>query len=110
MLNTLPQPITGLVKISLLLFYRRIFHPNRVLRHLATFGIVFVSAFYVAFIFVFALVSNYVVVIDLSLFQAAVNVLTDICLLIMPIAGIANLNLSRGRKLAIMGVFSTGIA
>ncbi|KAI0174130.1 hypothetical protein BJ166DRAFT_511198 [Pestalotiopsis sp. NC0098] len=109
-LNTLPQPITGLVKISLLFFYRRIFHPNRALRHIATFGIVFVSAFYIAFIFLFSFVSANMVVIKLSLFQAAVNVFTDICLLIMPIAGIANLNLSRGRKLVIMGVFSTGIA
>lgn len=38
----LPQPITGLVKASLLLFYLRVFKPNRWLRYGIIFGLVIV--------------------------------------------------------------------
>lgn len=108
----MPQPITGLIKVALLFFYLRIFGIDRTTRLFTIFGMVFVAAVYIAWTFTFALLPslNNPVVIALSLAQAAVNVATDVYLFVLPISGIIKLQMAPNRKLAIICVFSTGLA
>lgn len=108
----MPQPITGLTKLALLFFYLRIFGPDRTVRILTIIGIVFVALIYTAFTIAFAVLPsvNNPVVITLSEVQAAVNVGTDLFLFFLPISGIIKLKIALNRKVAIISVFSTGLA
>ncbi|KAI0445786.1 hypothetical protein F4803DRAFT_107683 [Xylaria telfairii] len=108
----LAQPITGLVKLAILLLYYRIFQPNRLVRYGIYFGMVAVSTVYTAwlFVFIFQTAFNNETGSRLSWAQAAFNVATDVYIFILPISGVLKLHTSRKRKIGIAGVFSTGLA
>jgi hypothetical protein len=111
--NSLPQPITGFVKLALLFLYLRIFKMNSPVRVAIIACMVFVGVVYTAWTITFALVSFKTpgsIVIKLSLAQSALNVATDIFLFIIPVMGIWKLNTNVHRKMAIVLVFSTGLA
>jgi hypothetical protein len=111
-INTTPQPITALIKLSLLIFYLRIFGPDRVVRTLTICGIVLVAVLYIAFTITFSVLPelNNPVVIRLSIVQAGVSVATDMYLFLLPMYGIVKLRIALNRKIAILCVFSTGLA
>ncbi|KAI0455774.1 hypothetical protein F5B21DRAFT_470595 [Xylaria acuta] len=108
----LAQPITGLVKLALLLLYYRIFQPNRLVRYGIYFGMAAVSTVYTVwtFVFIFQSVLNSETGSRLSWAQAAFNVATDVYIFVLPISGVLKLHTSRKRKIGIAGVFSTGLA
>ncbi|KAI1778800.1 hypothetical protein F4818DRAFT_437605 [Hypoxylon cercidicola] len=108
----LPQPITGLVKLSLLLLYFRIFKPNRLVRYGIIFGMVIVTLMYIVwmFVFIFQTAFNNEIGSHLSWAQAAFNLATDVYIMLLPISAVARLHVSPKRKLGIAAVFLTGIA
>lgn len=112
MFAALGQPITGLVKLSLLLLYLRIFQPNHAVRYATIVGIVIVTMMYTIWMFVFIFESalSDAVGSHLSWAQAAFNVATDVYIFILPISGVINLNMPFKRKLGILAIFSTGLA
>ncbi|TRX90967.1 hypothetical protein FHL15_008172 [Xylaria flabelliformis] len=112
-INSLPQPLTGFVKLSILTFYLRVFGVQRIMKILTIFGIIFVSVLYTTFTIAFAVVDSTIhrpAVVKLSITQAAISVVTDLYLLILPISSVLRLQMSRSRKLAIVGIFSSGLA
>ncbi|KAI0902756.1 hypothetical protein F4823DRAFT_638157 [Ustulina deusta] len=110
-INTIPQPLTALVKLSILFFYLRVFGVDRTVRNITIFGICFVSVVYVAFTVTFSVLTsvNDPIVERLSITQGAVNVATDLFLLILPISSVLKLHMAWGRKIAVLGIFSTGV-
>ncbi|GAW14664.1 hypothetical protein ANO14919_040670 [Xylariales sp. No.14919] len=112
LIAALAQPITGLVKLAILLLYFRIFQPNRLVRWGIHFGFVIVSTTYTAWLFVFIFTSAYNDKTGsyLSWAQSAFNVATDVYIFILPISGVVKLHASTKRKVGIAGVFSTGLA
>jgi hypothetical protein len=108
----LPQATTGMVKLSLLLLYLRIFRPNPLLNYAIWFGIVVDVCMYTVwtFVFIFQGVLSSRVGSHLSWAQAAFNVASDIYIFILPIYGVLTLHVSSKRRLGIMAVFSTGLA
>ncbi|KAI0390339.1 hypothetical protein F5Y17DRAFT_70130 [Xylariaceae sp. FL0594] len=112
-INSLSQPITGLVKISILMFYLRVFGVQRVTKVMTICGIIFVAILYGAFTITFAILDPTLhrpSVVKLSETQAAISVATDLFLLVLPISSVVRLQMSRSRKLAIVAIFSSGIA
>ncbi|KAI0182491.1 hypothetical protein EV127DRAFT_517736 [Xylaria flabelliformis] len=112
-INSLPQPLTGFVKLSILTFYLRVFGVQRIMKVLTIFGIIFVLVLYTTFTIAFAVVDSTIhrpVVVKLSISQAAISVVTDLYLLILPISSVLRLQMSRSRKLAIVAIFSSGLA
>ncbi|OTB04081.1 hypothetical protein M426DRAFT_321174 [Hypoxylon sp. CI-4A] len=108
----LPQPVTGLVKLSLLLLYFRIFKPNPIIRNSIIFGMVIVTTMYTVwmFVFIFETAFNDVTGSHLSWAQAAFNLATDVYIILLPISAVSRLHLSLKRKLCITAIFLTGIS
>ena len=111
----------GLIKISILTLYLRLF-PNQIFRRLVIGAIIFLIAFTIA--------STFVIIGDCSpvhfnwslsrdrahclhrwnviLVIACVSVLTDSFILLMPLPIIARLNMATGKKLELLGLFGIG--
>lgn len=108
----LGQPITGLVKLSLLLLYLRIFNPIDHIRWGCIFGIVIVSTMYTAwtFIFIFITAFNNEIGAKLSWAQAGFNLATDVYIFVLPVLGVLPMNLVWRRKLGVIAIFATGAA
>ncbi|KAJ4391001.1 hypothetical protein N0V93_004600 [Gnomoniopsis smithogilvyi] len=108
----LPQPITGLVKAALLLFYLRVFRPNVLVRYGSVLGIVMVAGMYIAwmFVFIFQTAFENAVGTHLSWAQAAFNLATDVYIFCLPIYGIVRLQMSTKRRFGIITIFATALA
>jgi hypothetical protein len=108
----LPQPITGLVKASLLLFYLSVFKPNRWLRYLIIFGLLIVVGMYITwmFVFIFQIAFQNAVGTHLSWAQATFNFATDVYIFCLPIYGVSRLQISNKRRVGVIAIFSTAVA
>ena len=110
-----------LIKLSILLFYNRLFGVDRQVRYLVWFGISFQALFYTA------IVSNQIAdLIECAsasaltntfcknqyavvLLQGIINVITDFYVLALPISSVMKLQLPFQRKLGLLAVFMTGL-
>lgn len=114
--------LAAVIKLSCLLFYRRVFAPNNVTLKFVYAGIAFIILVYTTMpsttIFECTPIRKswdeltpghcYPKKI-LPYFSGAINVVTDLYVLILPIPVLWSLNLSLNRKLRLVGVFSLGI-
>lgn len=104
-------------KISICLFYLRIFTVQKTFKAFVKGGMVFFTIYYVASL---GLSMAQVMKCDrasalldplcvktqsLTLFQAVVNVSTDLYVLVLPITPVMQLNMRRGKKLGVLVVF-----
>ena len=118
------SPLILIVKISLFLFYHRIFSRLRTTRYLIYFGIGFNTVFYATS---FSLImyfcgpgpghnliqsfDDHNCVVDartLGTVQASFNTASDIYLLCIPMPVISRLQLSREKKIGVIAIFMTG--
>lgn len=121
-----------LVKSTLLIFYLRIFRPNKRARMMIWFGIAFIVAFYVS-----CIIANMVDCIPvnqllpglepaewieaserdhcskpeltLTLVQGVISMLTDFYVLAIPVSSVLDLHLAPRRKFGVMAIFLTGL-
>ncbi|MCJ1383821.1 hypothetical protein MMC17_006935 [Xylographa soralifera] len=122
-LQTLLPPTFLATKLSLLLLYLSIFHPDPTLRASIHAGIALNTLFYSVclgaqtvawtprsgapwFATSFAAASR--TPITLGIAQSAFNLLSDLYLLLLPLCGVAQLQLSPRKKLGVAAIFLTG--
>ena len=110
-------------KLSFFLLYLQIFRPMRWLRYSSYAGATFTVIFYIAMI-VFNLVVSapapgeswqqvtkrptYGLTISATVGIACVGLALDVTILLLPIAGVAQLQMSRKRRIGVVSVFLTG--
>ena len=121
--NGITYPWTiAFAKISILLYYKRLFGVKRNLRMLVWAGIVFNAFFYTGYAAVG--VGEISVCVGLAQLQnpfcvfgagilvvivSFINFLTDVYILILPIKHVLNLQMKRGRKIGLLVVFGSGV-
>lgn len=103
----------SLIKISILLLYRRLFPTVGMIR-ITQAGVVLMIAIWITFVVPSLLglanvkgLSNGVIFIFILTF-ACINVVVDLGLLVLPVPFVWNLKLTTARKFQIMGMFSLG--
>lgn len=108
------------IKISILLFYLQLFRVNPCFKYWVYFGILFCAIFAAACWGVSAATlvecsspqSSDITLcthsIITTLVAAAVNLVTDFYILLLPIGIVARLNIRRGKKIRVMAVFLCG--
>lgn len=112
------------VKISLLLFYRRVFPGKRfgyiVTVMLGLSGIWFVAFFFAQLFEIWPISANWTFIANgsytrvineesMNLWLCGTDVLADVFLLLLPVPLITSLRMSRKDKLAFLGIFSLGL-
>ena len=97
--------VTLFAKLSLLLFYLRLF-SIRGLRYSIFFAIGFISLFYTAILFLFIFLDNSTY-FTLSVTVGSVNIVTDFYILILPIAPVLRIPLSKRKRIGVLGIFLT---
>lgn len=102
-----------LIKISILLLYRRLFPTKNMIR-ITKAGVVLMIAIWITFVVPSLLglantkgLSNGVIFIFILTF-ACINVVVDLALLILPVPFVWKLQLTTARKMQIVGMFSLG--
>lgn len=123
-LDMLYSPTILMAKLSLLALYLKIFRPNQILRYCIYFGMVFLVLFYAATFIAYGILSiprpgqsqlqailsvNTAKDIPLGITQGAVNFVSDLCILCLPIPGVLKLQLPRAKKIGVLAIFMTGI-
>ncbi|MCJ1397220.1 hypothetical protein MMC11_000412 [Xylographa trunciseda] len=117
-------PLTFLaIKLSLLMLYLSIFRPNLVLRYCIYAGVVINTLFYTACLgaqtvawtpssgapwFATSFSAAHPTPINLGIAQSAFNLASDLYLLVLPLWGVAQLQLSFRKKLGVSAIFLTG--
>jgi hypothetical protein len=114
--------LAATIKLSCLLFYRRVFSPSRKTLGFIHFGIAFISAAYTAMFFstlfqCLPIEKNWVELMPghclpqkvLPYCSGVINVASDLYVLILPMPCTWGLNLRLSRKLRATAIFSLGI-
>ncbi len=103
-------------KLSLLLLLYRIFSPDRVMKYLVVFGILFCFILYTSFLLLTFLLCQSSLVqsceSEWTLFvltTSGLNILSDIYLLVIPLAAISRLQMPSRQKLGVSAIFLTGL-
>lgn len=114
-------PTIFFVKLSMLLFLNQLFGVNKTMKYLIYFGIIFQALFYLAVVGVYtateitcvsalslthSLCRNQV---PLAVTKSVINVVTDLYVLVLPVAKVIRLQLSPRRKIGISAIFLTGL-
>ncbi|KAI1738012.1 hypothetical protein F4680DRAFT_426821 [Xylaria scruposa] len=99
----------GFTKLALLLFYYRLFWPNKYTRIGVFIGIAFVVVVYGTLFFLFVFL-DVMKTTDTNKTIAVVNVLSDFYILVLPITAVLQLHLSRQKRLGLVALFSTGFS
>lgn len=109
------------IKISILLFYLRLFRMSPGFRHWAYFGMlscVLYTAVYRGVIIATIIECNTSQSLDIAfcakssittLVVTAINVVTDIYVLALPVGVVLRLNVKRGKKLGLIAIFLCGL-
>lgn len=102
------EPAIGFTKLTLMLFYYRLFS-----RHLSTKvgilgGIVIVVPVYTTLFFLFLFLGT-ASQTAANKAMAVFNVISDFGLLILPLPAVWGLNLPMKKKIGLVGLFSTGL-
>ena len=116
------MPLGASVKISCLLFYRRLFSPSRKMRLSIDGGIIFVLAAYTALFFAtifecdpirkdwYSRITGHCFKPKrLPYTSGGINVLSDLYVLILPIPCVWGLNMRLSRKLRLISIFGLGV-
>ena len=123
-LDMLYSPTILMAKLSLLALYLHIFRPNPTLRYCIYFGMVFLALFYTSTFTAYGYLSiprrgqsqlqailsvNTAKDIPLGIIQGAVNVVSDFCILIIPIPGVLKLQYPWAKTIGVLSIFMTGL-
>lgn len=123
-LDMLYSPTILLAKLSLLALYLQIFRPNQTLRYCIYVGMIFLTLFYASTFTAYGYLSipkrgqsqlQAILSVDtakdipLGITQGAVNVVSDFCILIIPIPGVLKLHLPPAKKVGVLAIFMTGL-
>ena len=104
-------------KLCLLILYYRLFSPSNIMRYLIYFGVAFTFVFYIIYTFLYGLLcpntspkaaSCASDLKTLGLATAAINVVDDFYILLIPLSAISSLQLPPMRKLGLLAIFFTG--
>ncbi|KAI9660585.1 MAG: hypothetical protein M1821_009937 [Bathelium mastoideum] len=113
----------GFVKVTFFLFYLQLFRPMKRLRYSCYGGIAITTVFYVTYMVVTLAATTpspgqswaesemntrYIETFRWSIPSASVSLVLDICILVLPMAAISKLQLSRNRKFGLAAIFLTG--
>ena len=114
--------LTATIKLSCLLFYRRVFAPNKIMKILINGGISFLVVAYTAMLFLTIFdctpvykawnpmaPGNCFPVRILPYISGILNAATDIYVLVLPTPTLWGLQLKTSRKIRVMAIFSLGI-
>ncbi|KAF2183920.1 hypothetical protein K469DRAFT_581796 [Zopfia rhizophila CBS 207.26] len=113
-------------KLSILALYLNVFKIYRPFRFLCYGMMAFVVTYLLVFFFIYAFDCNPVAkgwhligwtgppgtcidIIDVGYAVGAINIFTDVVILVMPLPLLAKLHLDNARKLGLMAIFATGI-
>ena len=115
-------PLVAVVKLSFLLFFQRIFHPNQKMKYCVRFGMFALGVFYIAMFFRLLflcdpmrksfnpILPGYCLEEDTITFSTGIfNTISDFYILLLPLPFIWGLKLEAGRKLRLMAVCSVGL-
>ncbi|KAL8638381.1 MAG: hypothetical protein Q9228_004461 [Teloschistes exilis] len=117
------SPAILMAKLSLLMLYLDVFHPNPRLRYAIYFGIIFTTLFYTSAFIAYCVLAiprrgetligtmlskGVASAIPLSIGQGAINVATDFYILLLPIPGVLQLQLPTRKKIGFCAIFMTG--
>ena len=116
------QILTGAVKLSFLLFFRRLFGPNKRTLAFIWIGIVFVCVAYLALFFAHIFQCTPVEKVwslrlpgwcfppkILAYFSGSLNIFTDLYIFVLPIPSVLALKMKLKKKLRTLAVFAVGI-
>ena len=102
------EPCIFFTKLALLLFYHRIFYPDKKTRYAIWLGVVVSFLAYLIIMILFISISDLHTKLVLSRAIGVVNVVTDFYTLTIPIVAVSRLQMSRSRKIGVSAVFLTG--
>ena len=115
-------PLSAAIKLSCLLFYRRIFGPSLLMRRLIYAGVVFILATYIGLLITSILgclpvvkhwnptVSGHCLPPGSTAYSSgALNVVSDIFVVFLPLPALWRLNMRLSRRLKVMAVFGLGL-
>lgn len=102
------EPCIFFTKLALLLFYHRIFYPDKKTRYAIWLGVVVSFLAYLIIMILFISVSDSNSKLLLNRAIGVVNVVSDFYTLTIPIVAISRLQMSRSRKLGVSAIFLTG--
>ncbi|KAM0806082.1 hypothetical protein BDR22DRAFT_786932, partial [Usnea florida] len=115
-------PLSAAIKLSCLLFYRRIFGPSLLMRRLIYAGIVFILATYIGLLLTSILgclpvVKHWNPTVpghclppgSTAYGSGALNVASDIFVVFLPLPALWHLNMRLSRRLKVMAVFGLGL-
>jgi hypothetical protein len=111
------------VKFSILLLYARVFHVRERFRKFCYFMMFITFAYCTSFFFIYAFDCkpvyytwhldlnhyNCIEITTIKVATGAVNILTDLIIMVMPIPLVLQLQLQKAQKLGLLLLFSTGI-
>lgn len=110
------------VKLSILLFYRRIFNTDRSLRLVIQITIIFLTAFYTAFsciqiatvwqCAIWLTVNEYPICTNdyaIDVFQSGLNVLTSLFVFLLPLRNLLKLNLGKLQMIGFIVIYGFGL-
>lgn len=116
-------PTFLMIKLSLLMLYWHVFHPNKAMRYLIWAGILINTMVYSAFLgaqilvwtpstgkpwFATSTSAGVPTAVILAVAQSGFNVISDVYLFILPFGGLLNLSLSARQKVGVGAIFMTG--
>jgi hypothetical protein len=103
------MPAYLLTKLAILFLFYRLFSPKRAFKWAIIFGCVYVTLTYLSVMFIFIFVKVPHIVVRSANGLAVLNLISDIYLLVLPMAAINSLKLPLARKIGLSAVFGAGL-
>ncbi|RYP13122.1 hypothetical protein DL767_010881 [Monosporascus sp. MG133] len=103
------MPTYLLAKLALLFLFHRIFGPKKAFKWAIIVGCIVVTCVYLTVMFIYVFADAQGVLVPTSYGVACINLITDIYLLVLPMAAINSLHLPLARKIGIAAVFAAGL-
>ncbi|RYO97036.1 hypothetical protein DL765_011334 [Monosporascus sp. GIB2] len=103
------MPTYLLAKLALLFLFYRIFAPKMAFKWAIIVGCIVVTCAYLTVMFIFIFASAREVLVPTSSGVACINLISDVYLLVLPMAAINSLHLPLARKIGIGAVFAAGL-
>ncbi|KAI4159200.1 MAG: hypothetical protein LQ342_006783 [Letrouitia transgressa] len=107
--STLLEQVILFTKLTLFMLLYRIFSPNKVAKYMILAGISFCVVFYTLMMFLFIFLKSNTKLLHVNYTVGAVNVISDLYILAIPIYAVSMLQLATRKKVGIMAIFLTGI-
>ena len=102
------EPCTFFTKLALLLFYHRIFYPDKKTRYPIWLAVVVTFLAYFIIMLLFINLSDLNTKLVLNRTVGVVNVVTDFYTLTIPLVAVSRLQMNTSRKVGVSAIFLTG--